>query len=472
MSLQNPTGICTDGVNLFICDTTNFIVVKMVIADPTAYTLLAGSGSPGFVDGTGAAASFKQPTGIAYDSVNNCVYVADIASYAIRKITMAGVVTTIAGNGTSTYADGPALGTACVEYAPQLTCDAANGLVYFTEQLSGTVRRLNLATSTISTIIGSYPPPFPPLLDAPIGIKFYSGSLYIATSADNAIYTYDITTTNFTNIIAGGNPLFTSIFDIIPFNTNIYLLDTVGNRIFVYDTVTSTITAIAGAPDHIPGFVNGTGDAVRFNAPQFFTSISTLLYVSDTQNNAIRTVSLTGTVGTTNTLWRENNNVLCLVRGTPILTPSGYVPVEKLQEGDHIQTSDGRRVSIIPLTTHIDCTTEKTAPYKIPAHCLGRNAPVCDLVLSPGHAFEIRKGVWQFPRIAAQSCPAIKQFGLGEPIEYFHIICPNYAKDNLVVNGAVIESLGLLTKKEVAYTYNPRLKGYTRGALVKRLIAH
>ncbi len=68
-------------------------------------TTLAGSGSLGSADGTGTAASFSSPRGVAVDGSGN-VYVGDTYNHLIRKITSAGVVTTFAGSGSQGSADG------------------------------------------------------------------------------------------------------------------------------------------------------------------------------------------------------------------------------------------------------------------------------------------------------------------------------------------------------------------------------
>ena len=68
-------------------------------------TTLVGSGSGGYADGTGTQASFSAPAGVAVDGNGN-VYVADSSNHRIRKITANGTVSTLAGSGSSGYADG------------------------------------------------------------------------------------------------------------------------------------------------------------------------------------------------------------------------------------------------------------------------------------------------------------------------------------------------------------------------------
>lgn len=105
-SLTDPEAIATDGTNLYVAQPSGNSIRKIVIATGVV-TTLAGSGSSGFADGVGTAAQFNEPEGVSTDGTN--VYVADSKNHRIRKIVASTqVVTTYAGSGTAGYVDGPA----------------------------------------------------------------------------------------------------------------------------------------------------------------------------------------------------------------------------------------------------------------------------------------------------------------------------------------------------------------------------
>jgi hypothetical protein len=156
----------------------------------------------------------------------------------------------------------------------------------------------------------------------------------------------------------------------------------------------------------------------------------------------------------------------CFVAGTQILTPTGYKMIEALQSGDRICTSDGRHVPIRLYSFTIDKATEDTAPFTIEAGALGNNQPTQDLHLSPRHAIQDMRGMWQIPRYMARMdlyAKHVAQYGIGESVTYYHIECPNFYRDNLIAEGAIVESYKHRQgTKGVVYIWESSLSGWQR----------
>ena len=151
-----PIGITTDGTNLYVTDSYNNKIRKIVISTGVV-TTLAGSGTAGSTNGTGTAASFSDPSGITTDGTN--LYVAD--SSIIRKIVIStGVVTTIAGTaGTAGSTDG--IGSAA-RFSQLLyneisffyvTTDGTN--LYVADMMNDTIRKVVISTGVVTTIAGT-----------------------------------------------------------------------------------------------------------------------------------------------------------------------------------------------------------------------------------------------------------------------------------------------------------------------------
>ena len=147
-----PAALAIDGSGvLYVADA--FTIRKVTPAG--AVTTIAGSLSattPGNADGTGSAAQFNFPTGLAVDS-SGTLYVADTSSHTIRKITAGGVVTTFAGAaGVSGSADGT--GTAARFKSPRGLAIDSTGQLYVADQGNLTIRRITPA-GVVTTLAGS-----------------------------------------------------------------------------------------------------------------------------------------------------------------------------------------------------------------------------------------------------------------------------------------------------------------------------
>jgi hypothetical protein len=110
-----------------------------VVTPGGAVRTLAGNGEPGLVDGQGAAARFNQPGGLAVD-VDQSILVTEKGNHALRRVTMAGLVSTVAGNGQKGYADGE--GTAARFNWPSAVVVDKEGTIIVADRVNNCLRRL------------------------------------------------------------------------------------------------------------------------------------------------------------------------------------------------------------------------------------------------------------------------------------------------------------------------------------------
>ena len=162
-----PQGVAVDSAgNVYVADRANDTIRKVTpVGTNWVVTTLAGlGGAPGTNDGTGSAARFNQPYGVAVDT-NGSIYVADSGNNAIRTITPAGVVTTIAGLPLFTVVGNPVGGSADgmnsnarFSFLAGVVVDSA-GNVYVAEEDNNTIRKMtpegtNWMVSTIGGVAG------------------------------------------------------------------------------------------------------------------------------------------------------------------------------------------------------------------------------------------------------------------------------------------------------------------------------
>jgi sugar lactone lactonase YvrE len=154
-SFSNPTGIASDANgNIYVSDAFNNRIRK--ITPDGNVTTIAGSGIAGNADGPAANAQFYAPEGLAVDAQGD-VFVADYGNSLIREIVAAtNTVVTYAGNGFVGYVDGDAHKTAEFSGPSGLAIDANNNL-FVADRNNNVVRKITSA-GVVSTIAGTKTP--------------------------------------------------------------------------------------------------------------------------------------------------------------------------------------------------------------------------------------------------------------------------------------------------------------------------
>jgi hypothetical protein len=279
---NQPAGIAVDGSgNAYVADTNNNIVRKVVIASGAVTTLAGQAGVIGSADGTGTAASFSGPSGIVVDATGN-LYVSDTLNDTIRKITSAGVVTTVAGtSGSASFNDGT--GSAARFSGPQGLALDASGNLFVADSNNSAIRKVVVASGVVTTVAGG-------MVVMPSSLRTAMAEASgVGNSAASSVITPTPPNPGFgsTDGSSSQAKFFYPCAVAVDASGNLYVADTDNHtlREITPNGAVSTLAGLAGSS----GSADGIGTAARFNYPTgVAVDSSGKVYVADTNNNTIR----------------------------------------------------------------------------------------------------------------------------------------------------------------------------------------
>jgi sugar lactone lactonase YvrE len=311
--LLNVWNLAIDSAgNLFIADGDRVRKVSGTTINTVAGTQAAGFGGDG---GAATKAQLSQPFGIGVDGRGNLL-IADTGNNRVREVTTAGIIMTIAGDGTHNYSGDGGPATSAQLYDPQGIAVSATGTVYVSEY--GRVRKFTPGGS-ITTVVGTGIQGYSgdgstataSLLNQPQGLAVdASGTLFIADSANNRIR--KVSASGNIALVAGtgtagysgdnGPATSAQLRDpeglAMDAAGNLYIADT-GNAVIRKISTTGTITTIAGTGTQ--GFAGdgGAATSAQFVFPRGVAVDSGgNLYVADFGNGRVRKFTPGGTITT------------------------------------------------------------------------------------------------------------------------------------------------------------------------------
>jgi sugar lactone lactonase YvrE len=297
----SPYGVCTDNSgNVYVAESGNHRIRKIT---PTGVvTTLAGSGVSGYNDGTGTLARFNNPQSVCADYTGN-VYVADSDNNRIRKITPAGVVTTLAGSGINGYLDGT--GTIAQFNRPSGVCADSSLNVYVADPYNNRIRKITPA-GLVTTLAGSGIAGYldgigsAAKFNSPTGVYTGPGvsNVFVADMSNQRIR--KITLAGVVTTVAGSgiSGYLDDSASLAQFKNpsavctdgygNLYVADNGNQRI--RKITAGIVTTVAGSGT--AGYLDGIGTIAQFKVPTgVCTDVDGNVYVADNFNNRIRKIT-------------------------------------------------------------------------------------------------------------------------------------------------------------------------------------
>ena len=299
------------------------MVAISLSASGQVITTVAGNGTQGYSGdgGLATAAEFQFASGVSLDAAGN-LYIIDQDAEVIRKVNMAGIISTVVGNDTAGYNGDSILATAAELGDPEghIAFDAA-GNMYFAEFSSHRIRKVS-ATGIITTVAGNGTPGYSgdgglatnAEIQAPWGVAFdTAGNMYFAEQSNNIVR--KVNTSGIISTVAGiatsgmgsfsgdGGPATAATLSSprnVTFDAtgNMFIVDNQNERIRKVNTA-GIISTVAGNGTAGYGGDGGMATAAELTSPSDAVVDATgNIFIGDTYNNVIRKVNTSGTITT------------------------------------------------------------------------------------------------------------------------------------------------------------------------------
>ena len=307
-----PLGIIKSGSNLFVADTENHTIRKIVIATGVVTTLAGTAGTSGSTDATGTSAKFNNPTDLVSDGTN--LYVTDRDNNTIRKIVIAtGVVTTLAGTAGTTGSTDATGSSASFNKPYRLVIDSSNSNLYLTDKENHTIRKIVISSGAVTTIAGSAGSAdntdgtgSAARFNKPQGIAIDSSDTNLYIGTNNSKFRKIVLSSGAVTTIATVYVIESLTID--DADENIYIVSLQGARISKYNISSDSITnnwsgttldntyldgSLSGAKYVYPGgfIFDGTGTAYVTNRHSIRKIIINVEAIELTFNNNIKNVA-------------------------------------------------------------------------------------------------------------------------------------------------------------------------------------
>ena len=288
--LDFPAGLATDGRAVYVANSRNN-TVEAIDATSKSLRIVAGKlFQEGSNDGVGDAARFNSPDGMTINGQD--LYLCDTNNSDIRKITVSGTVTTVAGTANIGGTDD---GTGTAAHFNNPTQIASDGTsLYVADSGNSAIRRITLADFKVMTIAGQSGTagkteggPKKSLLSGPRGVAVDKKAIYVADTGNDVIRKIDIRSLETSTIAGTGEegdkdgPALQAQFNnpgaICTDGAFLYVLDADNHSVRKIDLAAKTVTKLTLVNGHI-----GSGCALTTDGKQ--------LYFSDTTENAVEVV--------------------------------------------------------------------------------------------------------------------------------------------------------------------------------------